>query len=353
MTISISQLATRLNARFEGQGDIIIHGVREPKDARCEHIALAMDPKFAPDIAQGQARTAVMWEGADWKAYGLEAVILVKRARLAMSGIAKTFDPGLGLQEGIHATAVIDESAHIASNAKIGPLVVIGAGVKIGKNVQIAPQVSIGAGVIIGDDAIIHSGARIGARAQIGDRIIVQPGAVIGADGFSFVTKEKSAVEEARESLGEDVKAAGQEWLRISSLGGVIIGNDVEIGANVTIDQGTIRPTQIGNGTKLDNQVHIGHNVIIGDHCLLCGQVGIAGSTVVGSYTVMGGQAGAADNIVIGEGVIIGAGSGVLSNVAKGKAMMGYPAVAMQTHIEMYKALRRLPRVLKTKLQNK
>ncbi len=140
--------------------------------------------------------------------------------------------------------------------------------------------------------------------------------------------------------------AQGQAWQRIASIGGVVIGDDVEIGANVTIDQGTIRATRIGNGCKLDNQVHIGHNVVIGDHCLLCGQVGIAGSTVVGDYVVMGGQAGAADNLSIGSGAIIGAGSGVLSNVPKGRSMMGYPAVAMQTHVEMYKALRRLPRLL-------
>ena len=347
-SISIADLATALGAPFVGQGDLQVCGVAEPKNAGADQLALAMDPKFAPGLAEGAAQAAVLWADADWESFGLKAAILVSRARLAMAGITKSFDPGLGLEMGIHPTAVVDPSADIGAHAAIGPLVVVGAGAKLGANARIAPHVSIGAGVTIGDDAVIHPGARIGARAQIGERVIIQPGAVIGADGFSFVTQEKSAVEEVRESLGEQNDAEGQRWLRISSLGGVVIGDDVEIGANVTIDQGTIRPTQIGEGSKLDNQVHIGHNVIVGRHCLLCGQVGVAGSTVIGDFCVMGGQAGAADNITIGAGAIIGAGTGVLSNVAKGKAMMGYPAVAMQTHVEMYKSLRRLPRILKS-----
>lgn len=263
-----------------------------------------------------------------------------------MAGVTAAFDAGPDLEPGIHPSAVIDASAEIAEGAAIGPLVVIGKGAKIGRNARIAAHVSIGANVRIGADALINAGVKIGARATIGDRFIAQPGCVIGADGFSFVTQEKSAVEEARESLGETVAAEGQSWLRIASIGSLVIGDDVEVGANVTIDQGTVRPTRIGDGTKIDNQVQIGHNVVVGRHCLLCGQVGVAGSTVIGDYCVLGGQVGLADNLTIGTGAIIGAGSGVLSNVPKGKAMMGYPAVAMQTHVEMYKALRRLPRLM-------
>mgnify|MGYP005994197375 CR=1 FL=1 len=345
--ITIADLAQRIGAPFEGNGNLVVISASEPATAGHDDLALAMDPKFAPDVSAGGARAAVLWDGADWQSFGLDAAILVRRGRLAMAGITATFDAGLGLQDGIHPSAVIDPTATLGADVKVGPLVVIGANAVIGDRCQIAPQATIGAGVSIGEDAVIHSGVRIGAAARLGARIFIQPGAVIGADGFSFVTQEKSAVEETRESLGASVEAKGQSWMRIASIGGVVIGDDVEIGANVTIDQGTIRATQIGSGSKLDNQVHIGHNVIVGAHCLLCGQVGIAGSTVLGDYCVMGGQAGAADNITIGSGAIIGAGSGVLSNVPKGKAMMGYPAVAMQNHIDMYKSLRRLPRILK------
>lgn len=344
--ITIKELAARLGVSFEGDGTAMVRRACEPQEAGPDDLALAMDPKFAPALAQGRAEAAVLWAGADWAALGLKAAILVSRGRLAMAGVTAAFDPGLGLEPGVHPTAVIDATAEIGAGAAIGPLVVIGRGAKIGENARIAAHVSIGADVVIGADALLHPGVKIGARARIGDRLIAQPGAVVGADGFSFVTQEKSHVEEARESLGSAVEAEGQAWLRIASIGSVVIGDDVELGANVTIDQGTIRPTQIGDGTKLDNQVHIGHNVVVGRHCLLCGQVGVAGSTVIGDFCVMGGQAGAADNITIGSGAIIGAGTGVLSNVPKGKAMMGYPAVAMQTHVEMYKALRRLPRIL-------
>lgn len=346
--ITIADLAQRIGAPYEGNGNLVVTSASEPATAGHDDLALAMDPKFAPDVSAGGARAAVLWDGADWQSFGLDAAILVCRGRLAMAGITATFDAGLGLQDGIHPSAVIDPTATLGADVKIGPLVVIGANAVIGDRCQIAPQATVGAGVSIGEDAVIHSGVRIGAAARLGARIFIQPGAVIGADGFSFVTQEKSAVEETRESLGASVEAKGQSWMRIASIGGVVIGDDVEIGANVTIDQGTIRATQIGSGSKLDNQVHIGHNVIVGAHCLLCGQVGIAGSTVLGDYCVMGGQAGAADNITIGSGAIIGAGSGVLSNVPKGKAMMGYPAVAMQSHIDMYKSLRRLPRILKS-----
>jgi UDP-3-O-[3-hydroxymyristoyl] glucosamine N-acyltransferase len=171
----------------------------------------------------------------------------------------------------------------------------------------------------------------------------------IGGDGFSFVTAEASNVEKARETLGEGAMTAPADprWHRIHSLGGVVIGDDVEVGANSCVDAGTIRPTRVGSGTKIDSLVQVGHNVIIGAHCLLCAQAGVAGSTVLGNRVVVGGKAGVADNLKIGDDVVLGGGSVVLSNVPAGRVMMGYPATKMATHIEGYKALRRLPRILR------
>ena len=191
---------------------------------------------------------------------------------------------------------------------------------------------------------------RKSARAcVIGDRVIIQPGAVIGGDGFSFVTPETSQVETARESLGKsDGAQAPQSWTRIHSLGSVRIGDDVEIGANCAIDRGTIADTEIGAGTKLDNLVHIGHNVRIGRDCLICGQVGMAGSARVGDRVVLGGQCGVSDNIVIGDDVVAAGATKIYSNAPSGRMLMGAPAVKMETHVEMYKALRRLPRLAQT-----
>jgi UDP-3-O-[3-hydroxymyristoyl] glucosamine N-acyltransferase len=182
----------------------------------------------------------------------------------------------------------------------------------------------------------------------IGDRFICQPGAVIGADGFSFVTPEKSGVEEIRETLGVRNVIRAQSWSRIHSLGAVTIGHDVEIGANACIDRGSVRDTVIGDGTKLDNLVHVGHNVQLGRDCLLCGQVGIAGSARIGDRVVLGGQCGVSDNIFVGNDVIAGGATKIMTNAPPGRVLLGSPAVKMATHVEMQKALRRLPRLAAT-----
>ncbi len=347
MSYTISQIATALGARFEGDGTLGITHASEPQTAVADALAIAMDPKYGARLSEGAAQAAILWDGADWAGLGLKAAIFVPRPRYAMSGLTKLLDTGPEIAPGIHPSAVIDDSAEIGANAAIGPLVVIGRGVRIGPNARIASHVSIAHDTTLGADALILSGARIGHDVVIGDRFIAQPGAVIGADGFSYVTPEKSAVENARKSLGDTGDAAQQSWTRIHSLGSVVIGDDVEVGANATIDRGTIRATRIGNGSKIDNLVQLGHNVQVGEDCLLCGQVGIAGSVKFGNRVVLGGQCGVSDNIFIGDDVIAGGGSKLLSNVPAGRVILGYPAVKMETHVEMQKALRRLPRFMK------
>ena len=152
-------------------------------------------------------------------------------------------------------------------------------------------------------------------------------------------------MEKARATLGDSSGTRPQEWIRIHSLGSVVIGDDVEIGANSCVDSGTIRPTRIGDGTKIDNLCHIAHNVVIGRDCLFAALVGIAGSTTVGNNVVLGGQVGVTDNTTIGDGVVAGGASVILSKVPAGRVILGYPAVKMDTHLETYKAMRRLPRL--------
>lgn len=345
MPHTIAQIALALGAECAGDTDIAISSAAEPEQAGPEDLALAVNPKYATGLQGGRARAALLWPGADWQAMGLQAAIFAPRARLAMAGLTTLLDPGPQIAPGIHPMTVIDPSAVIGAGAAIGPFVTIGAGARIGQGARIAAHVSIAEGVRIGPDALILHGARIGARVVIGARFICQPGAVIGADGFSFVTPEKSGVEEIRETLGQRSELRDQSWTRIHSLGAVSIGDDVEIGANVCIDRGTIRNTSIGNGTKLDNLVHIGHNVQIGRDCLLCGQVGIAGSARIGDRVVMGGQCGVNDNIFVGDDVICGGATKIFTNAPAGRVLLGYPAVKMETHVEMQKALRRLPRL--------
>lgn len=350
---TLTQIATALGATLEGDGDIRVSGAAEPASARKDQLALAMDPKYGDGLAKGSAQAAILWQGADWRALGLKAAIFVPRPRYAMSGLTTLMDPGPEIEPGIHASAVVHPTAKIGAGASIAPFVVIGCDVTVGDNARIASHVSIAEGSSIGRNALILQGVRIGARVQIGDHFIAQPGCVIGSDGFSFVTPEKSGVENVRKSLGDQGEAVQQSWTRIHSLGAVRIGNDVEVGANSAIDRGTIRDTSIGNGTKLDNLVHIGHNVQVGNDCLLCGQVGIAGSSRIGNRVVMAGQCGVNDNIFVGDDVIAGGATKIFTNAPAGRVLLGYPAVKMETHIEIQKSLRRLPRFMKSLKQDK
>lgn len=342
---SIRDIAAALGAEAAGNLDLVVSHAAEPAMAGADALALAMDPRYADGIAKGRARAALLWQGADWQSLGLEAAIFAPRSRMAMSGLTRMMDPGPQIAPGIHTLSVVDASAVIGAGAAIGPFVSIGADVRIGTGARIASHVSIAEGATIGDDALILQGARIGARVTIGDRFICQPGAVIGADGFSFVTPEPSGVEEIRKTLGSRAEIKSQSWTRIHSLGAVSIGDDVEIGANSCIDRGTIRDTSIGSGTKLDNLVHIGHNVQVGRDCLLCGQVGVAGSSRIGDRVVLAGQCGVNDNIFVGDDVIAGGATKIFTNAPAGRVLLGYPAVRMESHVEMQKALRRLPRL--------
>jgi UDP-3-O-[3-hydroxymyristoyl] glucosamine N-acyltransferase len=345
MTFTLHEIAEALGAKPVGATDIKVSGAAEPAHAGRDDLALALTPDYAQTLKQGAARCAMLWEEANWQAYGLEAAILVSRPRFALSGLTGLMDPGQGWDTGLHDTAVIEPSAELGAGVSVGPLAVICKGAKIGAGTVIGPQCFIGADAVIGPNGYLREGAKIGARVKIGARFMAQPGACIGGDGFSYVTAEKSAVEQARQTLGDPGDTNAQSWARIHSLGAVEIGDDVEVGANSTIDRGTIRNTRIGHGTKIDNLVMIGHNCEIGENSLLCGCVGIAGSTRIGNNVVLAGQTGVSDNLDIGDNVITGGGTIVLSNIPKGQVMLGYPATKMESQLGIYKNLRRLKRL--------
>ncbi|APG47028.1 UDP-3-O-(3-hydroxymyristoyl)glucosamine N-acyltransferase [Phaeobacter porticola] len=344
---TVREIAVSLKAEAAGDLDLTVQRAAEPQDAGPDDLAMAMASKYAESLDQGDARVALVWEGADWQAMGLKAAIFAPRPRLAMGGVTRLLDVGQGYNTGIHPSAVVDPDAELGEGVSVGPLAVVAAGARIGAGSVIGPQCYIGADVTIGIEAYLREGVSIGARAKIGDRFRAQPGARVGGDGFSYVTPEVSGVETARKTMGAQGETKAQSWLRIHSLGAVEIGHDVELGTNCTIDNGTIRNTVIGSGSKLDNLVHVGHNTRVGRDCLLCGQTGISGSVDIGNSVVLGGQTGVADNLFIGDGVIAGGGTKILSNVPAGRVVMGYPAVKMETHTEMYKGQRRLSRLMR------
>ncbi|MCB1369030.1 MAG: UDP-3-O-(3-hydroxymyristoyl)glucosamine N-acyltransferase [Rhodobacteraceae bacterium] len=346
MSYTIQEIATALGAKSAGRVDLSVSRAAEPASAGPGDLALAMDPTYAEDLAKGSARVAVLWSGADWKALGLEAAIFVTRPRYALAGITAAFERPPEMPPGIHPTAVIDPSTSIAPDAHIGPFTVIGAHVVIGEKVRIEGQVTIAEHARIGDNALLHSGMRIGSRVVIGNNFIGHYNSVIGGDGFSFVTPEPGAVEEARREFRISGSARPQSYARISSNGSVRVGNDVELGVCSAIDKGTIADTFVGDGTKIDNHVQIGHNVRLGRDCMLCGHTAVAGSAVLGDRVVLGGKAGVIDHLVIGDDVIAAASTMILSNVPAGRLMMGYPAMPLERNVESYKAIRRLPRLV-------
>ncbi len=371
MAVTLAEVARALGpgAALQGDGALELEGLAEPQDAGARDLALAMDRRFGEALMESRAEAAVLWAGADWQGLGLKGAILVERAGAAMPALTRLFDRAPELAEGIHPGAVIAPGAEIGPGARIGAGTVIGANVRIGPDARIAPQVSIAANVRIGARALLHSGVRIEHDVEIGDDFICHANSVIGSDGFSFKKIARaSRVEEMRAGIGAggtggtggdagspagrgsaDAGAAGagerDRWERVASLGGVVIGDEVEIGASTTIDAGTIRPTRIGSGTKIDNQVQIGHNVVIGRDCLICGDTALAGSVQVGDRVVLGGSCKVSDNLFIGDDVIAAGATVIFSNVPAGRQVWGNPAVRIDTQMAINRELRRLPRL--------
>ncbi len=352
MAFTVSEIAQALGARAVGDVSLALDGPSQPETAGKNDLALAMDPKFASKINAGKAQVAILWDDANWQDLGLSAAIFTPKPRFALSGINKLFEKTPNIARGIHPSAVIDKTAIIGKNPSIGAFVSIEKDVVIGDNARIMPHCSIAEAAQIGAECLLFHGVRIGARVQIGERFIAQPNSVIGGDGFSFVSPERTAVDAAREGQQPDEAAAQRAgYARTNSLGAVQIGDDVELGAGATIDRGTIVDTKVGDGTKIDNLVMIGHNAVVGRHCLLCAQTGIGGSSVVGDHVVLGGQVGVADHVVIGNNVVAAGKSGISSNVPPNRFIMGNPAIKMEANVESYKAYRRLPKLV-AKVEN-
>ncbi|MEM8980345.1 MAG: UDP-3-O-(3-hydroxymyristoyl)glucosamine N-acyltransferase [Pseudomonadota bacterium] len=353
----VADIATALGFDSAGDLDQLIEGAAAPSQARPNDLAIASTPEYAERLSEGGAVVALLWAGADWQAYGLKSALFAPRPRFALAGVTALMEPRRGLKPGIHHTAYVDPSAQVDPSAEVGAMACIESGASIGAKSRVGPHSVIAADAKLGCDTWLAERVTVGADVEIGDRVTIQSGAVIGADGFSFVTAEKSDVESVRETLGTSRAVTPQVWSRIHSLASVRLDDDVEIGANTCIDRGTLADTRIGRGTKIDNLVQIGHNVEVGEDCLLCGQVGIAGSSVLGNRVVLGGQAGVTDHVRLGDDVIAGAGTMVRTNQPAGKVLLGDPAMPMTASIESYKALRRLPRLaaevarLKTALQ--
>ncbi|NTU76951.1 MAG: UDP-3-O-(3-hydroxymyristoyl)glucosamine N-acyltransferase, partial [Alphaproteobacteria bacterium] len=312
--LTLAEIAKALDARLVGDGSLRVKRVCHPADVQgAQDLPVATDKKLLPILTESGAKMAVFGPDQSEKPAFLDGCLFVERPRYALAKLTTLFEEKIIVPTGIHPTAIIEPGAKLGKNVAIGPYVLVAAEAVLGANSVLHSHISVGPGAVIGENALIYAGVKIGARVQIGARCLVHFNATIGADGFSFVTPQLGSVESAK-STGH-VGATNVELARIASLGTVILGDDVEIGANTSIDRGTLAATRVGNGTKIDNQVQIGHNVVIGDNCLICGRVGIAGSAVIGNRVVLGGATGVADHVQIGDDAIAMGMSGIAGNI--------------------------------------
>lgn len=321
----VRDIAQALGAELDGDGDIAVKRLVHPSQAEGpSDLALATSAQAAAALAQTKASAVVVAAAAPRPNRAFAAVIAITQPRMALARLTSLFDLGPQQDRGVHPTAVVAADAELGLDVSIGAYATIGPRSRIGAGTTIMPQVTVGAGVTVGANTLVHPGVRIGHDCRLGDRVIVHGNAVIGADGFSFAPDLMSAI----------AFTAGVTVQRVHSLGNVVIGDDVEIGACTTIDRATLESTRIGRGTKIDDHVHIGHNVTIGESCILCGMVGVSGSVIIGDRVRLGGGVGIADHVRIGDQAVVGAGSGVATNVAPGAFVSGYPAVPHQRMIE-------------------
>jgi UDP-3-O-[3-hydroxymyristoyl] glucosamine N-acyltransferase len=326
MDFTVRHLAELVQGRLYGNPDEIITGARSIEGAQAGDITFVESDRHAARLKNSQASAAVVSEGLPTN--GL-TVIRVKDPLSAFVQIARAFqDPPPTVHVGIDPRACIHWSACISSQSTIQAFATVGPGVTIGDGCLVSSGVSIGANCKIGSEVILHPNVVLYERTIIGDRVVIHANSVIGADGFGYRFHE-----------GRQVK--------VPQLGNVEIGNDVEIGAGSTIDRGTFEATRIGDGTKIDNQVQVAHNVRIGRHNLLVSQVGVAGSVRTGDYVIVAGQAGLADHVSVGDGVVVGAKSGVFRDVGPGQRVLGAPAMSERNQKRIFVCLDKLPDLLR------
>ncbi len=303
---TISELAALVGGEvFSGSGDTVIEGPASLADAQPGEISFFAHPRYANDLRV--TRAAAVLVPADFTGESAAALIRVENPSRAFVRVTAAFArPPLRPPAGIHPSAVVHDGASVDPTASVCENAVIMSGATIGARSIVGAGSYVGRDSRLGEDTLLHPHAVVREGSLIGKRVIIHSGAVIGADGFGYDTRD-----------GRHEK--------IPQSGIVVLEDDVEIGANTTIDRARFGRTVVGEGTKVDNLVQIAHNVVIGKHCIVCSQVGIAGSARVGDYVILAGQAGLVGHITIGDGAIIGAQTGVSNDVKPGARVVGSP----------------------------
>ncbi len=308
MEITPNVLASIIGGRVEGDGEVKLTGFAKIEEAGPGELSFIANPKYAHFLSTTHASALLVSDDFDTQGQSGPTLIHVADPYSTLAELLSLIEKSKPVPEGIEQPCHIAEDVVVPEGAYIGAFAYVGKGVTLGKNVKIYPQTYIGDGVSIGDDSVIRAGVRIYEGCVIGKRCILHSGCVIGADGFGFAPK-------------------GEIYEKIPQTGNVRMEDDVEVGANTTIDRATFGSTVIGHGTKLDNLIQVAHNVKIGNNNVMAAQVGIAGSAKIGNNNRIAGQVGFAGHITVGDGNEIGAQSGIPNDVGDGKRLLGYPAI--------------------------
>ena len=325
MTYTAADIAKHLQGEVLGDATIPLAGFAPADSARPGDLTFAENEDYFRRAEQSSASAILVSPGFNSTR---KVLIRVANARVAFAKVLPLFFPERKYAPGIHPTAVVAESAQVDPTAHVGPWCVIEERAKVGPRCVLEAGAFVGADCQLAEDVRLFPNVTISGRTQLGARVRIHSGAVIGADGFGYVFDRG-------------------RHLKVPQVGHVILEDDVEIGANSCIDRGALGPTVISRGTKIDNLVQIGHNVVVGEHCILCGQAGISGSTKIGSYTTLAGQVGLAGHLKIGSQVTIAAQSGVMHDIPDGQNWFGYPAQPDRVTKRVFLALQRLPELLK------
>ena len=319
--LTAAELSGLCSGRLVGDGARVVRAVRSLDQAGEDDLAFVSDRKAERSAAGSRAGVLLARDSAPYEG---RTVIEVADPSLALIPILEAFFPRRRAVAGVHPTAVVDPGAEVDPTAEVGPYAVVEAGGRIGPGVIVGSHAALGRDVEVGPGAWLHPHVVVYDGVRIGPRAEIHSGVVLGADGFGYAPSPTGI-------------------RKIPQVGRVEIGADVEIGANSCVDRASLEATRIGDGTKVDDLVMVGHNCVVGRHSFICGQVGLAGSTVVGDGVILAGQVGVAGHLRIGNGVKVGAQAGVNSDVPDGQSVNGTPQMPYRESMKCLVELRRLP----------
>jgi UDP-3-O-[3-hydroxymyristoyl] glucosamine N-acyltransferase len=325
MPFTAAEIAARVQGEVAGDSTVVLNSFAPADRARPGDLTFAENADYFARAEQSAA-SAIIVDGPFTSTR--KVLIRVSNARIAFARVLAMFFPEPVPPAGIHPTAVVAASAQIDPTSHIGPHCVVGENTRIGARSILQGGNHLGADCRLGDEVNLFPNVTLYARTEIGHRVRIHAGTVIGSDGYGYVQDQGA-------------------HRKVPKIGNVIIGDDVEIGANVTVDRGALGATVIGKGTKIDNLVQIAHNVVIGEHCLLVSQVGIAGSTRLGNYVVLAGQVGVTGHLTIGNRVTVAAQAGVMNSIPDGQTWLGSPAQPDRQSKRQMVAIQHLPDLLR------